>query len=177
VAAEVPADAQRAGARESQRHPGAAAAGRACGERRGVQAERRHVRERVHGADAPHAVARRLGVGPVREAGDSGRRRGEDADGDEAIGAPAPGATADEVEDRRRRPGADGHVSEQWMQTVAEPRPAERVLDGSARDRRAHELADGLGRRVEDAELAEALGEGVQGRTGGGAHEPGGYPR
>ena len=103
----------------------------------------------VNQSRAANGLVGRLGVGPIVDAGQGGRGVGEDPEPDQAPAGATVVVPAEQVEQRgaEKRPGDD--VGQHGMHGVAEPRAAERVLDGAGGDRGAHGLADGLRRRVE----------------------------
>ena len=173
VAAEPAGRAHGAGAGEAEQHARRVRAA-AAGEQRGaVEQDRAAVGGGVHDADPADLLVADLAVGPVRPAGPRRRAGREQADADEPLRGRAAGLAADEVEDRRARPGPDRDVREQRVQRVAEPRAAERVLDGSGGQELADLAPDGLGGGVEHAErgdlLAERVGTWAVGDRHGGA--------
>jgi hypothetical protein len=156
--AEVAAEAERRRARDRQCDAAPAVAAPAGEQRRDLQRRRGPVRRRVDGADAPHAVGDRLGVGPVERAGRRGRAVGGEADPDEPLGRGAVVA-AEDVEQERARPGADHDVGQERVQAVAEPRAGERVAHRSRPERAADPLGGGLRDRIDGADAADALGQ------------------
>ena len=166
VTAQVAAHRRCGRAHESERDAAPVAAALALHPRRAVAEQRGRVRRRVHEADAP--VRTHL-VRPVGRAGGHGRQRREHAPRDQAGGRPARVPSAEQIESERRRPEADREVGEHRVNRVAQPRPAEHVLDGPGADDPGDAFADRARHAVEGRLLAQLLDQ--AGQRGAGCSE------
>src|SRR5918994_262408 len=92
-------------------------------ERRHITGSRRYVEESMRKTDAPGSVA--ADFGPIGQTGYSRRCCPDETEGNGGIRFSAhnraPACLFEQVEDRRRRPGADRHILQHRMQRMPQP--------------------------------------------------------